>query len=366
MRHTLFLLAFVCLLTGVAHAASGLAAAPQPSPDITFEAQLLEDGWIRITPDVYARPHDDGSVETLAFGTAGLELTLEELRPQLTLLEAEFERTGEPDLLDGMAGLRRRIEATERELALLEGSGSGVGAREGLSTTEPIEPGCTTTITRFADARPGGDGPEAEARASFSDTCNAYGDVYAYAHAHGDLGTVYTTKTQTDNPPATYGSSSAGAFADVVADRSCYSYAYAEVRVRDDLGNWTTWTQSDSNTLCRDLTVNIEMISPSLDTDSSHVVTLPCNTCKYVDWQAATNLPVSSYAWRWDSSPVGSSRTYRRRICPFQVGSHELRVTADDGVQTAVDSVTVGVYELCFEDPDPCEATLQELPCKIE
>lgn len=357
MRQALSVMLLLALVAGVAHAQAG-AAAPDPATDSTTQEELFEDGWIQVAPNVFKRPHADGSIETLAYGKAGLEVVLEELQPRLAHLQARFERTNDPDLLDGIENLKRHIADTERELEIAESATNGTGAMDNLTPDDPINVGCTTNITRVADARAGSSGPEASADASFSDTCNAYGDVFAHAEAEGDLGTDFRSATNTDDPPGAFGSSSADAFAAVTADSNCYSYAYAEVKVEDDTGSLATYTQSDTNNECAPLNVNIKQTSPTTDTDNSHTIVLDCGACDGASWSAITNLPASSYSWRWDGSVVGSASTYLRLICPTQEGTHTLRVTADSGTQTDVDSVSVEVVELCFEDPTCSDGTV--------
>lgn len=348
----LWTLAF-CLGLAIAGATHAQSAAPPRAPisaQLTLD-ELLADGWELVAPDVLELRHEDGRVETLALGRAGFEAELAIAETQLELLETRFAQTGNLDLLDSIDDVEAVLETLRSELDGWGGkTGTRVGSMDGLTSDEPIAVGCTTTITRTAVAGPGTDGPEAEGWASFNDTCLAYGDVYVYTYAEGALGTQFTTHSQTDNPPAAYGSSSAHAFSSVVADNDCYSYAYARVRIQDDLGNWSTWIDSDSNTLCRQLTVDI--IGPTS-------ISVPCGVCKLVQWSASTNLPVTTYTWRWDGSVIGgNSSSVTRGFCspnPTYGFSeyHTISVDVTDGVQSAFDSQGVRIsYSGCFSTCD--------------
>lgn len=363
MRYGTSLVLMLLLVAGVAQAQTSAAVAPQPPADSPIEAELFEDGWVQVAPHVYQRPQEDGSLETLAYGKAALELVVEKLRPRLTRLEERFERTGNPDLLSSIAELERHIAETERELALVDDSRASIAILDGLTTSEPTGSGCSSTVTRSADARPTPGGPEATAQASFSDSCNGSGDVFAHSEAEGHLGSDFRTSSNTDDPPQTTGSSFADAEAFVEADTFCRSYAYAEVRIQDDLGNWATFFDEDTDTECRrNLTVSI---------NAKAQFSVPCGMCVGESWVADTNLPVDTYTWRLDGSLFGgNSQSVSETYCSPQLTfptseSHTISVQVSDSFQSASDSHDFTVsFEAC--ELSDCDPTVLACPTEEE
>ena len=346
-------------------AVSGAASAATVSLQMD---QLLAEGWQATSEDILQRLHDDGSVETIAFGRTGLLLEMSELQAQLDRVRTRLEETGDADLYVAIHHLEEQLAFLESKLGYVPTyrtqpvDGIEAQAIEGfdsLTTNEPTTIGCTTTVTRTASAYPTSTGPTANATARFQDSCGQWGEVYAYSYAEGYLGTVYTNMTQYDGPKSGYGYVNAYVSASVNADSNCYSYALARVRAYDDVGNLITWTVNQANYICRPF--DAYLVNPKTS------IYIPYGSCVTTSWSAAANQPVSTWAWTWAGVAVGSnSSSYSRKICStyptYTTTSYytlKMTATASSG-QSDFDSRSIKVtYEgsgiiICDDPCQPC------------
>lgn len=241
------------LLVPIALAALALPAVvpaePAVAPDRPLAHSLdglLADGWKIVAPDVLERRNADGSVQTLAFGLSAREVEIRQLRGQLGALERLAAVNPSPDLAEQIASRRALLAELESEPAP-ERPALGEKSLRRMSAAL----GCDLDLHYSCSAGPGFLGPSGSASASFTDTCNHWGEAYATAYAEGDLGTNFRFGGQVDGPTDGFGSASASASAFVSADNNCYSDAYARLRVEDDLGSIATYTCFDDNTQCR-------------------------------------------------------------------------------------------------------------------
>jgi hypothetical protein len=218
---------------------------------------------------------------------------------------------------------------------------------------------CTTSINRAATAGPGSNGPTASGSGSFSDSCSHSGEVYAFAHAEGFLGSVFDTHTQVDGPKTGVGSASASASTSnfVSADNNCLSNGLGRSRVTDSNGATATFLVEQNSTACRTLTVSIASGPSSLF--------VPYGQCINATWTASANLPGTSFTWRWNGSVVGSGSSYTRQICSTNPSStfsqnNTLSLAGTNSGQSASASRVVSVTFEGFSDPCECPP----LPCE--
>ena len=373
MFRKLLIATFILTLT-----VSGAASAATVSIQMD---QLIAEGWQATSEDILQRLHDDGSVETIAFGRTGLLLEMSELQAQLDRVQTRLEETGDADLYVAIHHLEEQLAFLESKLGHVpqfrSQSVDGIESQaiegfDSLTTNEPTTTGCTTTVTRIANAGPTSTGPTANATARFQDSCSQWGEAYAYSYAEGFLGTVFTSTTQYDGPKSGFGYVNAYVSATVNADNTCYSYALARVRAYDDVGNLVTWTQNKANSLCR--TLDVYLVNPVTS------VYVPYGKCVYPSWSAAANLPISTWAWTWAGAAVGSnSSSYSRKICSTYptyttTSYYTLKVngTASTG-QSDYDSRTIKVtYEgsgiiICDDPCYPCiESSVSSSTSELE
>lgn len=216
-----------------------------------FFAGLDQEGWVSVADGVFQRLTEDGSLETLGFGTEGLTWELKRMKGELARLQDLYAEEGSAELLDAITALEEDIVMTEGEL---NQSSSEPLSSLASAVGQVNELGCTLTVTRSASAHPTTSGPLASAVANFSDSCSTYGCVYSYAYAEGVYSGAFRSSLERD--PASgwrcgYYSAASDAYASVVATTSCYSYAYAHVKILDSYGNWVNFTNSASNYKCR-------------------------------------------------------------------------------------------------------------------
>jgi|GEM_PF-5421348 len=218
--------------------------------------RLVKTDWEQIDTHVFQRQLEDGTVETVGTGLEMVAWELGQVNERIADLEDLALELGElsPELMDSLSFYRARARELEAEL-------NGEGEQ-----MIPLQPqtgelrslagalGCSLVITRNASANPTTTGPRASATAAFSDTCGTFGQVKATAYAEGIYSGSFRACVVID--PASgrrsgNGSASATASCSVVATSNCYSYAVAEVWVRDSNGNLVYFTKSATNSICR-------------------------------------------------------------------------------------------------------------------
>lgn len=337
---------FALLAGGTTAAAAGPASAPlvAAANAKTFSSHpleyLLEDGWEVVAPDVLRRDLGDGRAETFATGVRGLRWAVRHLREELAVMERDYELAPTDELWEAIETHRQLLVQTRSRLhdATLEKSA-------GLQPlAAALVPGCNFNWGYWADAQPGA---TASASAWWYNTCSYLAYTYAYAYVRTTVGTVTTTKSQSDpKGPGTNLSSYASANLSGTAD-SCYSYARAYVNSYDF--GWFEATDTDGN--CNPLTVSI--------LGSGYVYVF--SGCKTVTWTASASGGsgvYTNYAWTYNGSAVGSnSASYSRTFCAgslYRFFTFSLGVTVTDSASAHASATRTITVEL--EGIDPCLA----------
>lgn len=330
---------------------------------------LLAKGcWQQVTPEVYQRPVDNASYETVVFGADGLAWLLRVQEGQLQLLESYRTETFNPDLEDVIAGHIALMERNARlmvsqmqntDLEVPLAPPGDLPALLGLDRVDKAGVSCDTTFGRDADAGPTATGPDAEANVSFSETCSYFfADVYCNAYAEGDTGPTFSFSGQTDDPPESSGSASCSAAASVSATSDCFSFGEAQITLMEEVtleetGSITHYIVKQNFT-CR---------PPSVTISGPTSVFVSAFGCANATWTSSVSggSPPFTYQWKYDGASVGSGTSYTRTYCnsfptPFDrlfFDTLTLDATDSEGV-VGTDTHNVNVIYEGSGCSDPC------------
>ncbi|HEX2252031.1 MAG TPA: hypothetical protein VHQ65_02045 [Thermoanaerobaculia bacterium] len=347
-------MAVMVLVAGSAPLAGAASGKQLPRPELAPPAPLLVPGeWVQVEAGVQQRLNADGSVETYATGVEGMEFHARELQRMIREARQRYAAEPDPELRDHVNALVERVNDLGDEI--LEARSRNLGG--GLTPLIAESTTCTLSVGYSADARPGSCGPEAAASGSFNHSCGHFGDITLTSYAQGWRSGLFRTASD-DHPRAgTTGSHSDSVSSSVDADTTCFSEAYAEVRVQDSTGAFSTWFQTDTNSVCR-TALGSGYTGPTS-------VFVPYGSHSSVTWYASGTA--DSYAWYVDGSLVGTGSSYTRFFpSPYlsfdTYDSFDLKLTVTRCGQSASTTKAINVtyagggggscdFEPCCSDP---------------
>lgn len=253
-------------------------------------------------------------------------------------MKRDYDAAPSDELREAIETHRQVLVQTRARLheATLEKSGGG------NDVVERLVPGCDFNWGYWADAQPGA---VASASAYWYNTCGYLANTYAYAYVSKTVGTVTTTKSQSDPKGPSTGISSYASASLSGSANSCYSYARSYV----DSYNFGFFQATDTNYDCNPLAVSI----------SGSTYVWVGSGCKTVTWFAnpsGGSGSYTNYAWTYNGNAVGSnSSAYSRTFCAgsfYKYFTFTLGVTVTDSASaTASDTHSVTVET---EGSDPC------------
>jgi hypothetical protein len=187
--------------------------------------QMYAEGWQKIQEGVLQRDTGGKNFETFAYGFEGLTWVERDYEKQVTAREEEYNRSPTKSLSDLIGHFKGEIVRLSKALETAPST-----KRLDSKTLQECPPyfGGEATASPQAEAI----GPEATARAYFSNSCGYRGDTFAMASAHAIDGTVETTFTQADPRNGGYQLEST-ASASASGSKDCESRAQASVIVSD-------------------------------------------------------------------------------------------------------------------------------------
>ncbi|HEX2252030.1 MAG TPA: hypothetical protein VHQ65_02040 [Thermoanaerobaculia bacterium] len=339
----------------------GAPAAPA-EPGAASGAELVVGEWMEVEPGVLQRLRVDGAVETRAAGLAGMEFQARDLYRMIREMKQRHAAHPDAELREAIDAREERYEDLVDDILLARARGDDAGALTPMVAAS----GCTVNVAYNADARPAACGPEAVASGSFYHSCGHFGDITLDSYAQGWSSGLFRTASDTHPRAGTHTSHSDSVAASVVANTTCFSEAYAEVRVQDSVGNFSTWYQSDTNYTCQ--------LALSTSITGLTSVYVPYGSAAGGTWHAAPSTSVDSYAWYLDGALVGTGSSYSRLFSSTYpswayTDSHTLSLTVTKCGQAASASRTIYVtYEPytdggCEQPTNPWEPVE---PCYLE
>jgi hypothetical protein len=246
MKKTFSFASILLCLAVLGDSRPGLAGSPGPIPADLLE-RLEQDGWKQIQPGVMQRESDDGTVETLGYGSDGLRFKLAEMKAQLVFLRKEYALRPSVELRQAIRAHRAEIQRTQTALKKPDTAGKLESASDALVAGTS----CTANYDATVSVLPHALGASAKADAYFENGCGYVGEVYAHAYAKATTAAnEIATTTQSDpapNTPRIGENVAASASASVNGVTDCYSYAYSSV-TNYDLG--ITYSQSGTSSTC--------------------------------------------------------------------------------------------------------------------
>lgn len=308
--------------------------------DPQWMTDMYEQGWHKVAEGVLQRSEGEASpVESFFYNQDGLLWRVQQLQAQLTQFENLYSTSPSDDLA-------QIITDVEGEIAALNGRINS-GQVEPFTGEEMAN--CTINYGANADAHwltgstPGVTGT---ANAYFNSNCGHYGKVYASVYVQGVLGTLTTTKTQTDDPP---GSSSTSAYATFNAPGSTSCYSYAVSRVDSSALN-ILYTVEDNNFECP------EVVTITVTGTPNYYTSYNGSGCATATWNATVG-GASSYTINWYIGGVyqGSGATLSKQYCYTNQAVTATAIVTNSAGSSAQASYTTNIHYL--EQPqDPCLA----------
>lgn len=291
----------------------------QAGPPQEVVDMLLERGFHQVEPNVFQRPNEDASVDTVAYDADGHEYLVRILEARVQSLEDQQAINYLTERAEAIASYQAWIDDFQAYIdEVRAASGPGPSPLKAnpltLSSLSDAATACDSTLHRLADTKALTDGPNAHGEASFTDSCSAYGEVSVNTTVSGwessnELG-MFDNCFQPGN-----GSATCSATSHVIASTNCSATADAVAKITADDGGFgfpslVSWLVSESNTTtCR-------ILGATLTGTSS--LSVPCGACRTGSWSvSATGGSGSySYAWTYDGVAVGGNSTsYARSYC---------------------------------------------------
>jgi hypothetical protein len=265
--------------------------------------KLISEGWRPVVEGVFQRDRGGSAVESIAFGPEGFAWRIEELRRQITKMEAEQKAYPSKKLA-------RVIAAQKRELARLEQAleSGEISSAQSTSQDKVIINGCDVTYGAHADAYylTSSQGVGASADANFTNNCGNSGHTEAYVYVRATLNGVLSTHSVFD--PKDGNGISSNASWSLQGGPDCYSQASASV---NSVGLGVSYSVFDENYQCP------QVPAPTVTITGPTSIAILGYNCRTVTWYANVSGGVSPFTYTWwlNGYYVGNGSSYSAQFC---------------------------------------------------